>query len=538
MKRKIVFIISLVCCIIITMSIYIIASTGELMYEFKEVKVGGREYNPMTDAMAFHFNIINYNAKDGDRCSNALHGPLIEDNDNIIKKGYGRYHFAIGTNMFEFIKYCNAHHDVGEINPNMGTNINDAITSGVNKVVEKISTTNISSYDKFMEYQRSLSYPPDVGYFVEGFWDAMKDKPGFDILQDSFVVKKYVSKALSKLNLSDSKYRKAFGKDGSFSISDEDLADNDNGKLVTALLTMVYSNFWVADLNENTAVDIKTGDLIPFLYNIDEIRKITNTEASHALTEDVLELMAKYAYVAYTYGFDVAERTDGFHYWEQEYDCVFGEILDLNDDDITKYQQKYENMAVLFEDEKGNKGSRLLGATVDTIIKGEYNMETQLTAIKAKVNNILSNFEMETTYKDLIAKNYLMVKHMMDNDHINNTIKDYEMGTIFRNETSLSQGQVDEKNTNTALLSDFQLVKVSGKNILLGRNGDTDGDGVNDGDELGPEPTEWSDITSIVKAALKLDTTYDEIPVSKALKWETFNDSKERHINIPLKLVT
>ena len=483
-------------CSIITIIVLVVVKASDLSFEFKEITIGGNTFNPMTDAMAFHFSVVDYDVKDGDTRENSLNGPLIESS-NINVKWYGRYHMNSQYNIVNFIEHCHSKYPT-DVENYCYDSSKDYDYSKVIASKGQIATGNLKA-------------------ILNNFWTNMCSKSDFNILQDEFILKQYIMPAISKLNLTNSQYKKAFGvADHGFNLSVSDIEGENGKQLITALFTMIYSDFWTADLSNHTEADVKRGDLVPFLYNVDE-------------TQNDPYDIAKYAYIAYIYGFDTAGRTDGFHYWEQEFESVLeNENYDLTDEEIEKYWQKYDKMASILSDEKGNKGSRLLGASINTIIKGQYNIETQVSAVRSKIHNILNGFEIETTYEELIAKNYLMVKHMMDNDHIKDTIKDYEIGTIFRNETSLSQGQVDEKNTNTALLSDFQLVTVSANNLLGGRTGDTDGDGVTDGDELGPEPNffnPWTDITSVVKAALKLDATYDEIPVSKALKWETFNDS-------------
>lgn len=496
MKRKILKIL-LICSIIIIVALAI-ANASDLLFDFKEITIGDNTFKPMTDALGFHFSVVDYDAKDGDTKENSLSGPLIEDSE-VNVKWYGRYHMNLQYNLVNFIEYCHSKY---------ASEVENYCRLG------DISLDPVGGYD----YAKVLSCKGQIAAgnirtVLNNFWAGMSSIPDFDILQDEFILKQYIKPAINKLELTNVQYKKAFGvPDYGYCLSANEVG-GDNGQLITALLTMVYSDFWTADLTTHTVADVKRGDLVPFLYNVDEVGN------------DPYEI-AKYAYIAYIYGFDVAGRTDGFHYWEQEFETVFpNENYDLTDEQIEKYQQKYDKMSEILSGEKGNKGGRLLGANIDTIIKGDYNINTQVSAVRSKIQNILNGFEMETTYEELIAKNYLMVKHMMDNDHINTIIKDYENGTIFRNETSISQGQVDEKNTKTALLTDFQLVEVSGKNLQSGRGGDTDFDGVLDGDELGPEPTEWSDITSIVKAAMKLDSMTGDIPVSKALNWEKFNES-------------
>lgn len=485
----------LMICAIITIVILCKVFATDLAFNFKSITYAGKEYKPMTDALAFHFSVVDYDAKDGDDKEVSLHGPLIEAT-NVKMQGYGRYHMQLQFNLVGFIEYC--HSKFPEvIEPILGPIQGDDYNAKINKLKSSLASGTTK----------------DV---LNNFWSTMSSGAyNFDRLQDEFIIRSYIIPAIGKLSLTNSRYYKAFKDEGSFSMSVDDVT-SDDGELVTALLSSVYSDFNTADLTSASSISIKSGDLVPFLYNVDE-------------TSDDPNQIAKFAYIAYIYGFDTVGRTDGFHYWEQEFEAVFpGKSYDLSDEDLNKYQRKYDTMAEILSEEKGDKGSRLLGQTITTIIKSDYNIETQVSAVRAKIDNILSGFNMDVTYKELIAKNYLMVKHMMDNDHIKDTIKDYEIGTIFRNETSLSQGQVDENDTNTVLLADFQLVTLKGKNVKEGRDQDYDVDGVFDGEEIGPEPSifnTWTDITSVVKAAKSIDGTGGDITMEEAKYWETFNDS-------------
>ena len=81
------------------------------------------------------------------------------------------------------------------------------------------------------------------------------------------------------------------------------------------------------------------------------------------------------------------------------------------------------------------------------------------------------------------------------------------------NESKFSQGQFDEKNSNTALLADFQLVECN-----KGWEDDTDRDGLSDKEELGEQVKH--DITAFVRK--KLNSGEDLW--TKVNAWKEFND--------------
>ena len=325
--------------------------------------------------------------------------------------------------------------------------------------------------------------------------------PEFEALQDDFIVDRYLRPAREIMRLNDAEYEEIFGSQGSYNLTLDAIDNLDGDEFMTALLSAVYSDFYTADLSSVSASGINIGraNLIPFLYNVDE----TGTDGKE---------IARYAYIAYIEGFLTAGRTDGFHYWEQEYESVFNESYNDSDYDVEALRVKFDRALDVLSDEQGNKGNRLLGATITEVIRSPYNVSTQLAQAKNIINDILGDIGVDNEYKDLIAKNYLMVKHMMDNSHIDRTIKDYCQGVVF-NESKFSQGQFDEKNSNTALLSDFQLVECN-----KGWRDDTDKDGLSDKEELGNQVKH--DITAFVKKKLNAG----EDLWTKANAWKEFND--------------
>ena len=489
------FFIIIILCVIIGVVVFFINYASDLSYLFKDVNIGSTTIRVMPDSTAFHWYISEYNALDKQMYPASLTGPMIDASEKRMQ-GYGKYHMQMQYNLGNFINYC--HND---------SNFTSIIES---KFPSDGINDSQTLYNNFIStYSGQAGYSVEVATKLNNIWNEMINAsgPAFETLQDQFIVNKYLKPAMTKMRLSDAEFNEIFGRSGSYSLSLGAIDILDGDEFMTALLSSVYSDFYTADMSSISANEINIGraNLIPFLYNVDK------TETSGVE-------IARYAYIAYIEGFLTAGRTDGFHYWEQEYESVFGESYNEGDYDIETLRVKFEKArdTLSSESEQGNKGNRLLGSNITQVISSPYNVSTQLAQTKNIINGILGDLHIDTDYKDLIAKNYLMVKHMMDNSHIDSTIKDYCQGVVF-NESKFSQGQFDEKNTKTAVLSDFQLVTL--KDYVIKKNEThSDDDSVFDGEELGAQVKH--DITAFVKKKLNAG----EDLWTKANAWKEFND--------------
>lgn len=492
---RIKFFINILACVIIGITVFFIAFASDLDYTFKDVTIRGhgQPVRMMPDSTAFHWHISEYNAIDKATYPMSLTGPLIEAVDKKMQ-GYGKYHMQMQYNLCNFIAYCHNKNTSYAGFIEALCNWGDPSKEFPNSINYESLTTKVSG---------QASYITPVATILNNIWRGMSEAygPEFRSLQDEFIATKYLAPAIAKMRLNNAEYLEIFGRNGSYALSLSDIDNFDGEEFMTALLSSVYSDFYTADLSNigSNQIDIGKANLIPFLYNVDKTG------------EDGTEI-ARYAYIAYIEGFLTAGRTDGFHYWEQEYELVFNKSYNDSDYDIEELRVKFDKARDVLSEEQGNKGNRLLGTRITEVIRSPYNVSTQLAQAKNIINDILGDIGVDSEYKDLIAKNYLMVKHMMDNSHIDSTIKDYCQGVVF-NESKFSQGQFDEKNSNTALLSDFQLVECN-----KGWRDDTDKDGLSDKEELGTQVKH--DITAFVKKKLNAG----EDLWTKANDWKEFND--------------
>ena len=104
-----------------------------------------------------------------------------------------------------------------------------------------------------------------------------------------------------------------------------------------------------------------------------------------------------------------------------------------------------------------------------------------------------------------------MAEYMMQDSGLTETIKEYSVSIKFLEE-NLQRGTFEEKNTNTAVLSDYQFIKF---NHPLNEDGHSDNDTLSDLTEL-TRNYKWMDITEFVRK------TYENLIASGNSVKETF----------------
>ena len=462
--------------IVVVITAYVLAI--ELAFEFINIPIGSKSYNVMTDCMACHFYISEYDTKNGDRRENTYQSPFVESRETT-QQGYGRYHIKSSTNAFAFVKYCK------EKNV---PNVDAAIAVGVSQAPLGNNKTTIKDYSSFMSKSSETVATPDVEFFIYGFWLSMSSLgDAFNRIQDSFILERYVFPALRKLG-----------------VSQNEVEDEDGQELLTALTTYVYSTRCDEDLNATYNSTVDKGDLLPFMYNK------ANANSPYE--------MAKFAYIYLCNNFGTeSDPADGQHLWADEYGLVFNDDMDIDEEELETLRQLADKAQAKYGTQTGSRGIRLKGMTEDAVISSGYSVESKLQYIRSITDGLLAGVGVDADYRDLIDKNYLMVKHAMENQHIGDTIKDYCNGIVFTSESKLSQGQFDGKNSKVAILSDFQAVELKDK--LEKRNSThSDDDNISDGEELGTEIER--DITAFVE---KCNGGRDGI-FTKAQQWKEFNE--------------
>ena len=307
----------------------------------------------------------------------------------------------------------------------------------------------------------------------------------FKQYQDSYFFEKYTYKATQQIGINLAKLRSYVNND-EYSVKE----------YLTCLTSYMFS--YEKEAAPDT-MEIKKGDVVPFLYykrNVDE--------------DDPQEI-AKYAYVALIEGW--VTGINGTHLWENEYQYLYGSY-DPNDLDwdLETLEAWYSECYDKYKGSKGRKGNNLLGSDIETIIQSDYSVSQQLEATEHYLNQVFTELGIETNFKETMAKNELMAKYMMENSNFSETIKDYNDTIDFMTE-NIQRGTSEEKNTHTAVLSDFQVIEL---NHTLNLDGQSDGDGISDKTELGS--IKWVDITEFVRKA------YDDAVRSGASHRATFEE--------------
>ena len=222
------------------------------------------------------------------------------------------------------------------------------------------------------------------------------------------------------------------------------------------------------------------GDIVPFLYYK------MNRE------EDNPRELARYAYIPLIEGW--CTQVVGTNLWLQEYLELYG---DYNEDefseDLETLQEWYDEIYDKYKTDKGRKGNNLLGSDITTIIQSDYSVSDQLEATEVYLDNMFNELGLERSYKENIARNQMMAEYMMQDSGLDETIKDYNVSIKFTTE-NLQRGTFEPKNSHTAVLSDYQFIKL---NHTLDRDGHSDNDGLSDLHELGN--IKWMDITGFVE---------------------------------------
>lgn len=444
LRKNLVIFIIISCIILININVYAAASVT-----LKSITYNGKTLSFYADCIKFHVKANGYSNKLKDEMDNNLYtyaspGPGRElQPTNAKMQGYGNYVFKEDTSLFDFIQFCYL--------KDPGMTAACSIYNGANELSScdytklcTFSGQNLNNYSKL---------------FVDNFWNNMTSFLGetFNSFQDLYFYDKYTNKGASLV------------------FSQNRLASNGK-EFLTCMMSYIFSN------NQNSAhnLQIKKGDIVPFLYVKEHI---DDTDIKNDPRE-----IAKFAYLACIEGW--AETTSN-DLWFEEYEAVYGvydeeELCDLVGEDLDTLAMWYTETDEKYQMQKGNKGNPLLGSTIDKIIKSDYSITQQLEA----TDHYLQNIEGIGDYKENMARNELMAKYMMENSHIGDTIKDYNVGITFITE-NLQRGTSETKNTKTAILSDFQVLEFD---HALNKDGHSDDDGISDLTEL-TNNTKWVNIT-------------------------------------------
>ena len=456
-KNKI-FLIIITICVIMNLLIKTFAY-GDMEIREVHYSVGGYGdyvFDIFTDCIKFHTKANGYEKYKGMETRNNMNSFM--DTDIAKMDGYGNYIFKPQTNLYSFIEYC--------YSKEPETTIVCAYKAG---------TSDVNSWD----YVKLMSNKDRVvsNEVFKNFWQNMtKFCVNFKNYQDEFFFKNYTYKAIEKVGISLSKLRKLKQENESIK------------EYLTSLTSYVFSITGEAEVQGMT---LGKGDLIPFLYYKDKKHGNIDIDDYEALKE-----IAKYAYVALIEGW--CELPTRYHLWQDEYQYLFGTYnRDKLDYDIETLQKWYEETDRKHYNDKGKKGNNLLGSDIDHIIESDYSIEEQLEATDYYIRQMFEELGIETDYKEIMARNELMAKYMMQKSKIDDVIKDYNVSIKFMTE-NLQRGTHEEKNTHTVVTSDFQKLEFD-YTIDKRYSKHSDEDGINDGEELGNE--KWVDITGFVKKA-------------------------------------
>ena len=470
-NKKIIFLILLLICIIMitVMKTYCdenVPTAVSIGYDNKTLSF-------YSDFIKFHVKANGYEKIKSEEMENNFFkysdgGPGREaETENAKMKGYGQYVFKMETTLLDFVRYCYS------LNPGMtmACSYREQTDSSVGWDYTKLST-----------YPEKV-LTNEIQKLVDYFWKNMARELGepFNRYQDLYFYDRFTNK-------------------GVIQVFDNLRKLEENGKeFLTCMMSYMFST------NQNSAPNckIRKGDVVPFLYVKEhtKIRSIKNSPKE----------IARYAYVACINGWG---ENIGNDLWLEEYETMFGiydedalcEPFENEDEwvDMETLEQWYLETEEKYRDEKGDKGNPLLGSTITEIIQSDYNIRQQVEA----TDYFLTNIEGIGDYKENMARNELMAKYMMENEHIQDIIKDYDVGITFITE-NLQRGTSESKNTKTAVLSDFQVLEFE---HTLNVDGHSDDDGISDLTEL-TNQKKWVDITG---PATK--TYYDALHSGKTTK--------------------
>ena len=433
-------------CVIISLAI---TTFSAISITLKSIPYNNKTLSFYADCIKFHVKANGYANKVKDDVDNNLYlySPPGPGRDlqpvNAKMQGYGNYVFKEDTSLFNFINFCY------DINPQM--TIACSVYNGGNEL-------NSCDYTKLCTYTNKKLNSNSIT-FVNNFWTNMTNQLGevFNSYQDLYFYDRYTNK-------------------GACLVFNPNKLESNGKEFLTCMMSYIFSN------NQNSAFnfEVKKGDIVPFLY----VKEHTD---NNDIKNDPKEI-AKFAYLANINGWSDTTTND---LWLEEYESVFGEydedaLCELVEEDISTLAEWYTETDEKYQNQKGNKGNALLGSSIDEIIQSDYSIVQQLEA----TDYYLQTIEGIGDYKENMARNELMARYMMENSHISDIIKDYSVGIDFITE-NLQRGTSESKNTNTAVLSDFQVLEFDHR---LDKDGQSDEDSLSDLTEL-TNNTKWVNIT-------------------------------------------
>jgi hypothetical protein len=398
--------------------------------------------------------------------------------------GYGNYVFKPDTNLFNFIEFCYSKDPSKTI-------------ACANKIVN-------CDYEKLMSYKNKVI---NNTIFKEFWINMCGNFTDFNKCQDEFFFLNYTYPATVKAGVSLK------------TIENKKQDGEPTTEYLTALTSYMYSTRQNAAVNEMT---VEKGDIIPFIYykeadkrkNKDKNKEKNNEKPDFNLNDsESLKEIAKFAYVALIEGW--CSDVNGYNFWKEEYENFFGPYN--NDDlgyEIDTIKRWYDDAYDEYKNQRGKKGNNLLGSDIETIIQSDYSIEQQLEATEYYLRKIFDELGINSDFKEIMARNELMSRYMMENSHIKDAIKDYSVSIKFITE-NLQRGTSEHQNTHTVVTDDFQVIEFDYTSDQR-YNHDSDNDGLYDGKELGN--VKWVDITEFVRK------TYESAVANNQTKKRTFEE--------------
>lgn len=428
------------------------------------------EYEICTDALMYHISANGYDKKIGDPCDDNFSIAGVGSSNSLKAKGYGWYTYKLKS-LQGLIEYCHSK------NPTI-TDDKSNITIGIEPYTVNY---NYNILVNLSESSLSKTSKDVMKRFWEGMYSAIQNE--FIEYQDSYFFRENTLKAIDKI-------RGTLNSEGleANNLSERNLSRNrtdyptqSKKEYLTLLTTYMYS------INrEEKLASVGKGDLVPFLYY-----------AEHTDETDPY-IIGKYAYIALVYEF---LRVSGTNYWTAEFDRIYFNNTGFADSEIFEeydfetLEQWYDETYEKYKNDRGVKQNPLIGSDIDTIISSNYTINYQVEATKDYVENIYADLGIDMTVDDFIAKNALMAEYMMEHSNFDDVIKDYNVSIKFVVD-NLQRGTFEEKNSTTAVLSDFQTIEFD-NTIEKVANQDKDSDSLTNKSELGD--TKWQDITGFVE---------------------------------------
>ena len=444
----------------------------------RSVAYNGNKYNYYTDSIKFHTPANGYEVLLREIYPNNYYvyreiGPGVTDNisENHKAKGYGNYIFEPKTNLYKFLEWCYA---------------KDQSMTEQACIVNGESENKSCTYEK-LKGNSGKAINNEIRKFMNAFWINMQtllsDK--FNQYQDEYFFEKYVVKGLNAVGMSLGRIRQ---------VQKNEDEEESAREYLTCMSSYMFSHTW--EIAAPDTYTVEKGDVVPFLYyklQVDE----TNPKE-----------LARYAYISLIEGW--CTSLNGKHMWREEYEAQYGPYNE-EEYDLEELKIWYDDCWQKYSKKRGKKGNNLLGADITVIIQSDYSIEYQLEATEYYLDKTFEDLGIERSYKENIARNNLMAEYMMQDSGLTETIKEYSVSIKFLEE-NLQRGTFEEKNTNTAVLSDYQFIKF---NHPLNEDGHSDNDTLSDLTEL-TRNYKWMDITEFVRK------TYENLIASGNSVKETF----------------